>query len=261
MATKEIFRAESSYQPIYVGEQKNVRFLRFGGEAAGWQGALIVDRPERLYFPYQQAFSLYSAWLPDVRSFLSIGVGTGTSINHVQRVHQDVKITGIEWDPVVIETARRYFGVSQDAIRLIEADARIVLPTMRETFDMIFLDAYFRERTPKTFFSPVYQQVLADHLRIGGLLVINVIARTMGLAAEPYRSLCAQLNALVGPVFILDLAPVPFTPHNVVLFCLKRPIQVPELRVIRKRARDTIRTHASFYAPWARILPFLISRG
>nr|NNM90762.1 fused MFS/spermidine synthase [Bacilli bacterium] len=260
VSDKELIRIQSPYQLIVVGEQHGVRYLRFGGESAGWQGAMVVASPKRLYFPYQQAFSFYEAFVPEVSNFLSIGVGTGTSLSHVHERHPKASLLGIEWDPRVLEVARNYFSLPDDRITLIEADARIVLPKMHERFDLIFLDAYYRDKTPKTFYSPLYLKVLADRLETDGVLAINMITVTQGSRSKPFVELCAWLTELIGPVFTLSLGPLAYTPHNLLLFAVKTDTLWQDIRIARQEAMHKIINHPEYYRFWSRVLPYRIHR-
>jgi spermidine synthase len=260
VSNRELIRIQSPYQLIVVGEQHGIRYLRFGGESAGWQGAMVVASPKRLYFPYQQAFSLYEAFVPEVRNFLSIGVGTGTSICHVHDRHPKAKLMGIEWDPRVLDVARDYFSLPNDRVTLIEADARIALAKMHERFDLIFLDAYYREKTPKTFYSPLYLKVLAERLESVGVLAINMITVTQGSRSKPFVELCTWLTELIGPDFTLSLGPFAYTPHNLLLFAVKSDTLWQDVRIARQKAMHKIIQYPEYYRFWSRVLPYRIHR-
>ena len=259
--TAAILETRSAYQSIFVGERHGVRFLRFGGARASWQGACVIARPERLYFPYQQAFSLYTAWRPQVRRFLSLGVGTATAISHVYRRHPTAEIVGIDIDGMVIDAARRFFHVPDDPrVRLLQADARLYVPRMGDKFDLVFLDAFFREETPQTMLSPVFLSALADRLEPGGILIANVIMPTAGRRSRRFFDLCRHLKLLVGPVWALPLGLVPLLENNVIVVAQRAPSGLPALDAIRGKARREIRAHPAVYAPFGRFLPGRIQR-
>ena len=261
-AVKALFKTESAHQTIFVGEQRGVRFLSFGDRRAGWQGAYLPARPERLYFPYQQAFSLHTAWRPRVERFLAIGVGTGTAIGHVFRRHPEARIVGVDIDLAVIEAARRFFALPESGrIELLAADARSAVPQMAERFDLIFLDVFYREETPKTLLSPLYLNVLRDRLAPGGVLAINAILATAGPRGQRFRDLCRHLKLTVGPVWWINVGLVPQWENNVLLFARRMPTGVPATEELRARARREIRVHPRAYAPYSRLIPVRIRRG
>ncbi|KYP80447.1 spermidine synthase [Ferroacidibacillus organovorans] len=253
--TKILFRQESSYQTVCVGEQQNVRFLRFGDASAGWQGACVLNQPKRLYFPYQQAFSLHTAWVPTVENFLSIGVGTGTALTHIHWRHPEARMTGIELDGMVLHVAEQYFGLSRDAVQLIEADARACLDRLYPSYDLIFLDAYYQEDTPSGMLCEPFLKRLADLLIPGGVLAINAIMTTFGPGASRYRRLCNELLRAVGPTFRIDVGILPFSEHNLLLYSVKKPTFIPSIERLRARARAEIAQNSSVYGPFREMLP------
>lgn len=259
--TTAIFEANSDYQTIFVGERNGVRFLRFGGAHANWQGAYVIAQPERLYFPYQQAFSLHTAWRPQIRRFLAVGVGTATAISHVYRRHAEAEIVGIDIDGLVIEAARRFFHAPDDPrVRLLQADARLLVPRLEDQFDLIFLDAFFQEKTPHTMLSPVFLRVLADRLEPGGILMVNAVMPTAGSRRRRFVHLCRHLKLLVGPVWVLSLGLIPFVENNVLIIAKRAPTASPMVDILRMRALREIRMHSKVYAAYGRFLPGRIRR-
>ncbi|KUO95868.1 spermidine synthase [Ferroacidibacillus organovorans] len=253
--TKILFRQESTFQTVCVGERQNVRFLRFGDASAGWQGACVLDQPKRLYFPYQQAFSLHTAWLPTVENFLSIGVGTGTALNHIHWRHKAANLTGIELDGMVLYVAERYFGLSRETVQLIEADARTCLDQLDPSYDLIFLDAYYQEDTPSGMLQETFLKQLADLLIPGGVLAINAIMTTLGKSSSRYHKLCRELSRTVGPTFRIDVGILPFSEHNLLLYAIKMPAFIPSVESLRARARAEIAQNPDVYGPFRDALP------
>lgn len=235
--------------------------MRFGSARAGWQGACLVDQPERLYFPYQQAFSLHTAFRPSVKAFLAVGVGSGTAVSHVHRRHPQAQIMAIELDKEVLSVARRFFSVPSDhRVYYVEADARSYVPRMRTRFDLLFVDAFYKEQTPKTFLSPIFLQAAAERMMPGGVFCMNVIMVTSGEQSEPFQALCRSLKTIIGPTWMLPIGVFSQTPRNILLFAQKSPVVVETLGTIRKRAQAEIALHKSVYANYGRILPWFLRR-
>ncbi len=259
---KPLFRRPSPYQQVFVGETGGVRFLRFGDSGAGWQGAIKMNRPEMLYFPYQQAFSFYTAWNSRVRRFLSLGVGTGTAISHVYRRHPSAEIVGVEWDPLVLQVAKEYFHLPADSrVSLLEADARTYIMKIQDRFDLIYVDVYFQEETPKVLYSSLYLHTLSELLEPGGVLAINAILATKGPLSYPFVHLCTDLEALVGPTYSITLGAIPQITHNVMIFAQRLPAKVLTMSEIRRRSWKEINTHPENY-PWStKIMPFFIKKS
>ena len=81
----------------------------------------------------------------EVRRVLLLGVGGGTVIQQLRRFVRPREIVAIDFDPVHLEVARRFFGVEGDDVRLVEADARAWLAADRSRYDLV-IDDLFGER-------------------------------------------------------------------------------------------------------------------
>jgi len=258
---KTLYQGKSVHQDIYVGERNGVRFLRFGNDRAGWQGACVVKQPERLYFPYQQAFSLHVSLRPTIKSFLAVGVGSGTAISHVYRRHPQAQIMAVDLDREVLDVAKRFFPVPTDErVYFVEADARAYVPRMRSRFDLIFIDAFYQEKTPKTFLSPVFLEAAAARMAPGGILAMNVIMKTAGEQSDSFTRLCKTLKTTIGPTWMLPIGVSAHAPRNIILFAQRSPVIVDSLVDVRRRAQTEIARYPSVYARYARLLPFLMRR-
>ncbi|PWI56618.1 spermidine synthase [Sulfoacidibacillus thermotolerans] len=252
-----IYKTHSDYQVIQVGENRGVRYMRFGDEGSGWQGAILTRQPARLYFPYQQAFALHTAWRPTVNHFLAIGVGTGTAISHVHRRHKNAKITGIDIDDQVIVVAERFFGLPTDErTHYFAEDAGMGLRNLTDAFDLIFIDVFFREQTPKIFFSTSFFQDIEQHLVLGGIVAMNVILPIKGPLRHAFWDLYARLQRYIGPTYYIALGPVPFISQNVILFSQKASSKALSLSTLRKKCLSEIEQHKNYFSTYAKILPW-----
>lgn len=247
----------SPHQTIQIAERRGVRFMRFGAELAGWQGAMLVRQPSRLYFPYQQAVALHTMLRPAVSRFLAVGVGTGTAVSHVHRRHPQARITGIDVDAAVTAAAIQHFKMPADErTQFIEADARSYVPRMEEQFDLILLDVFYREEIPQTFLSPVYLRSLAERLMTGGVLVMNVILPATGPHSRKLLELGHYLNILVGPAWYMPLGVMPFSAQNIVLFAQRDPVATAPVSLLRRRGAREIGAHRQTFARYAPLLPW-----
>ncbi|MCL6548470.1 MAG: spermidine synthase, partial [Alicyclobacillus sp.] len=138
----------STHRQVEVIERRGIRYLRFG-KYGGWQGALDLNREDRLVFPYQRAFASVVHTLPEVRRFLALGVGTGTALRTVASRPPAARLYGIDVDEVVLELAVRYFGCpASDETCYWVGDGVSYLFSGRATdlFDLIFVDTYLADR-------------------------------------------------------------------------------------------------------------------
>lgn len=112
------------------------------------------------------------------RHVLALGVGGGTVIHQLHRLHPLKSVTGIELDPTHIEIAKRFFNLNYAHTVLVDADARYWLETSRARFDYIIDDVFLHgEADPARPFFPddSWCSLLKQHLKPGGAVVQNHI--------------------------------------------------------------------------------------
>ncbi|MCL6442843.1 MAG: spermidine synthase [Alicyclobacillus sp.] len=177
MTTQTLFDQPGGQHPrVQVIQRDGIIYLRFG-PAGGWQGAYDPQRPERIIFPYQRAFSALVAALPPLPSFLSIGVGTGTSLRTVSTYHPGCRMVGVELDRTVVDLAIRYFSApNHEQADYYVGDGVQYLKQIPSAFDLIFVDAYLSNRVYTPCLAPDFAALLARSLTKDGVAACNVIA-------------------------------------------------------------------------------------
>lgn len=115
---------------------------------------------------------------------LEIGTFTGYSaICLAKGLHPDGKLTTIEYDPEVAEIAKGFFDQSTHhaQIQLLIGDAKMIIPDLKETFDLVFIDA------DKESYIQYFDLVL-DKCRSGALILVdNVLWSGKVLDPNPDR--------------------------------------------------------------------------
>jgi spermidine synthase len=159
---------------IEVIQKKRVRYLRFG-QGGGWQGALDLD-DNHSTFAYQQAFATLVRTLTRVDSFLSIGVGTGTALRSVAEHFPDAELTGVDVDQKVIDAAIGFFyAPSHERAQYFATDGVQYLEQVNTKFDLIFVDAYMKDRVDVKTLDPAFAYDLYQALSDDGIAVCNLI--------------------------------------------------------------------------------------
>ncbi len=135
-------------------------------------------------------------WLPallappeSIRRVLLLGVGGGAVIQQLHRYLQPAEIIGIERDPVHLQVARRFFGITPDRAQLVEADAVDWLGDHAgPPFDLIIDDLFGEadgEPVRAVPANPRWCATLCRQLSGHGMLVMNFIS-----AADLRNSAC-----------------------------------------------------------------------
>lgn len=123
-------------------------------------------------------------WLPAlfrppgrIRRVLLLGVGGGAVIHALQRHVRPVEIVGVERNPVHLQVARRFFGVTDRLARLVQGDAVHWLQDYHgPSFDMIIDDLFGEENGEPVRAVPAsggWCRTLLRHLDRNGILVMN----------------------------------------------------------------------------------------
>ncbi|BCJ85801.1 spermidine synthase [Effusibacillus dendaii] len=219
--TRLIWKKRSPIQTVYVYQKGSVRYMRFASES--WQGALDMKNKEKLLFPYQRFFLAYRAWMPNVRSFLSLGVGTGTAIRSIRRLHPDARIVGVDLDEAVLEAAVKYFECPCDQQTELHAmHGRAFLESTAERFDLVFLDTYDSFSIPKSMRTVQSFQSIYQVLQENGLLVVNVIGTLKGPMDSPFKTTLKTVQEVFPDVWVLPVSRWSRFEQNILLIARKR---------------------------------------
>jgi len=118
-------------------------------------------------------------FLPEesVRRILLLGVGGGAVIRQYLSFIPVEQIIGVELDPIHIEVAKEYFGVDQNNVELIEADAVEWVTSYRgPKFDIVIEDLFTEKEGEPVRVADASEQwfrSLRGLLRPQGMLIIN----------------------------------------------------------------------------------------
>ena len=178
-----VTKVESLYNDIYLYRRSNGNYLlSFGAKRLRYVES-VVNPDDEMELPVEYTRSMVAGALayPDaLDSAAIIGLGGGRTAWYMHKSVPDLKFTAVELDPEVARIADRYFGVRpQENFDLEIRDGRIWLSRTDETFDVILVDAYRGPFVPFHLLTTEFYQVVAEHLKPGGVVVQNVEPTTM----------------------------------------------------------------------------------
>ena len=114
-----------------------------------------------------------------IKRVLVLGVGGGTVIQQLKRYSGVEKIIGVELNPVHLQVARKYFGVTKSLAELHQADAVKWLKKYKgPKFDLIIEDLFGEQDGEPLRAVPAsasWMQTLNKNLSHNGILVMNFI--------------------------------------------------------------------------------------
>jgi spermidine synthase len=136
---------KSDFSHIRVRRDDDIRTLTFvednGQEVIESQVDLI--QPHRLMLPYTRTMFASYLFVPQQERVLIVGLGGGGMVHFLRHFDSELRLEVVEIDPVIIEIAEKYFGVSSEGnVRIIHQDARRFIQQEGPTYDVIYMDAF-----------------------------------------------------------------------------------------------------------------------
>lgn len=167
--------------------QKNIEGIRYQVRKAGKTLRLYTNgvchsefNPDRVVTGSIWDLLIIPAYFhspADIKDVLMLGVGGGASILQLDTLVKPRSITGVEFNSVHLDIARKFFKLNRDPVKLHCDDARIWLENYNDKpFDMIIDDLFIDHKT-----EPVrainadthWFKKLLKHLSPSGIIVTN----------------------------------------------------------------------------------------
>ena len=184
-------------QVEYPGERQAERRLYLNGEEES--GQLVRSGAPTLAY-IAAAESWLSSNTPPESRYLFLGGGAYTLPRRIAERDPRAQIHVVELDPEVTRIAHHFFGLSSNLrIRTVVGDARAYLDREDASakFDRIYLDVYGGgEAIPYSLITTEAAAALRDRLAAGGMLGINIIARSVGEEQKPLWSVIRTFDGV-----------------------------------------------------------------
>jgi spermidine synthase len=136
-----------------------------------------------------------------LRRVLILGLGGGSAARLARALAPRARIVGVEIDPQVVALARRWFGLGELALEVVQADAERYLARARERFDAVLEDVFVGPgravRKPDWMLEHGLARAAA-RLAHGGVLASNALDEAPAVART--------LAALFPSVLRIDVA-------------------------------------------------------
>lgn len=134
---------------------------------------------------------------------LVLGNGTGTYAAQCAKYFPNAELTGVEIDQKITDLAKEYFDLPERQT-VYTYDGRAFLQTVKETYDVILVDAYQDITIPFQMSSVEFFTLVRDHLTENGILVVNMNLRT-GDEGSINACLADTIAKVFGPVCTVDV--------------------------------------------------------
>lgn len=202
-----LYEKDSVYHRILVVEDSNARYLRFN---RSFQGGMYLKDPYESAFRYTDY--IHTAWVfaPEIRRILVIGLGAGSVPKRFWRDHPNAQIDVVELDPAVVDVAKRFFEVKEDArLRITVQDGRIFLRGSDQKYDLIVMDAYFAEGIPFHLATREFFELARTHLTAGGVIAANIVGALEGRESKLFRALYRTYGQVFPGLYPFPVAYLP----------------------------------------------------
>lgn len=224
-AEKVIYERTSSYNDIIVTEDDNgMRVLRFERNGARQSIAKPGD-PTYLGFQYTKVAFVGLALVPEPRRVLIVGLGGGTMPMFLHHYYPTAAIDVVDIDPDVVHVAREYFGFKEDSnLHAHVGDGRKFVESVREPYDMVFLDAFGTRNVPPHLTTVEFMRAVRRSLKPTGVVVGNIWGRSVN---PLYDSMVRTYQEVFDELYIVE---VPAT-TNKILLALPRKVALDRERL------------------------------
>ncbi len=181
-APRLLAQVNSLYNDISVYQQADgLMLMTFGAKRLHYVESEVNPKDELdLPVAYTQSMTAGLAYASQLASAAIVGLGGGRTAWYYHKSVPDLDFTAAELDPAVVRLTGQYFNVRPEKNFAIKVeDGRVWLTKSDKDFDVILIDAYRGPFVPFHLLTSEFYQLVAKHLRPGGVAVQNVEPTTM----------------------------------------------------------------------------------
>jgi spermidine synthase len=205
---RTLYEADSIYHHIVVAEDAAARYLRFD---RSFQSGMYLHDGFDSPFLYAAYAHLGLIFQPKPKAVLVVGLGGGSIPKRFWRDYPDMMIEVAELDPMVVEVAKQYFGVREDArFRIAVQDGRVFLRKAQRLYDMIIVDAYFDEAIPFHLTTREFLAIAKSRLGRDGVIVFNMLGALTGPHSRLFRAMYRTVAEVFPGVYTFPTAFKPY---------------------------------------------------
>jgi len=120
-----------------------------------------------------------------------IGLAGGTIARQFTQVYGPVPIDGVEIDPAIVDTGRKYFDMNEPNLHVYTQDGRTFLATTQAHYDVVAVDAFQQPYIPFQLTTREFFTSIRSHLSPTGVVALNT-----GHTTHDYRLVQAFVNTM-----------------------------------------------------------------
>jgi spermidine synthase len=161
---------------------------------------------------------------------LQVGLGAASITRFLHRHVPGARVTVVEIDPRVVDTARQFFKLPEESqrMRLVIGDGHEFVAASASRFDLIVVDGFDSKGRTGSLDTVPFYAAAAARLTAHGMMSINLLTRRRGVAASEQRLReVFEHNVLVVP---------PPEAGNTIALAGRQPLMDDSLEELRERA-------------------------
>lgn len=234
---KLIFQGDTPYHQIgirdWVNSTKRTMHLD-----ASFSGGAYLDSDEAACI-YTDYFHLPFVLNPGIKEVLFLGCGPGTGPKRFHEEYGSVNMDVVDIDPVVIETAMKYFYLKEeDRLRLYVGDGRAFLADSGKRYDLIVMDVFNSVNSvPFHLMTEEFIREADEHLTEEGVVVLNLHASVKGPASKLFRAEYKTYKLVFPNVYVFPVGGDPEKVQNIIIIASKSEAYYSK-EGFRRRAKE-----------------------
>jgi spermidine synthase len=239
---KTLLEKDSFYHHIRVQQDDEARYLYFDQTL---QSAMNLNDPAALRLVYSRYVSLGFTFRPDAKKALVVGLGGGSVPKKWQKEFPSLDIDVAEIDPEVVAIAKKYFSLEEGKnLKTYAQDGRLFLTRSAQRYDVILLDAYFKDSIPFHLTTKEFFALASQKLASNGVVVMNIIGAVTGPSGKITRSVAKTLRGSFPQIYIFAAR----RPENATLDTIQNVIIVATKSAERVDIREIVKRAGSLNA-------------
>ncbi|MCI0572309.1 MAG: fused MFS/spermidine synthase, partial [Myxococcaceae bacterium] len=176
---KVVYQADSPFGPVFVVDAGDERTLRFDRPDGHCQCTSLKSQPHAVPMPSIRVAAAGLALTAGRSHALVIGLGGGTLPTLLRRCLPRMEVDVVEVNPVVVDVARRFFGLRLSArLRVRVEDGARFIRRMGTLYDFILLDGFSGVGIPEQLKKAAFFEDALRRLAPGGVVVVNIALET-----------------------------------------------------------------------------------
>jgi spermidine synthase len=237
---KVVYKAPSPFGTVFVVDEGDERTLRFDHPDGNRQSAMLKSNPQAVLSNYVRVATAGLAFAEGRSRALVVGLGGGALPLLLHRCLPRMVVDVVELNPVVVDVARRFFGVREDErLHITVEDGAEFMKRQGPSYDFILLDAFSDKGIPGHLKKSAFFEDVLRRLAPGGAVVLNIAlgirerkARLRDTFIQVFEE-CARLKGDSSSANLLLVGtPGPLPSESVFrqeLWKLARELRFPEL--------------------------------